>query len=687
MKYQPEIDGLRTISVVSVLLYHLGVSWIPGGFTGVDIFFVISGFLITTIIKNEIQREAFSFPSFYARRIRRIFPALTAVLLVTSVAGYFFLAPGDFDGQARSAIAAAASVSNIYFYLNTGYFDNSAETLPLLHTWSLGVEEQFYIFLPILLILAFKVLPRKFVGPALIAVIALSFFASVWRVGVEQKAAFYLMHYRAWELGVGAVLAFAPSWRSNAPQWLAHLSTVAGIGLIGYSLFSSHPPESFPGLGALPATLGAALLLAFCGRGGIVNRALSLPPLVFMGKISYSLYLWHWPLIVYWRHYTSWEPMSLMEQVLLGIAATIAGWASWRFIETPFRYGAATNWRTIWAGIAAMAFVSIPALLIASSSGMPARLPPSYHALQSKDTMWNWDCPENRFFGKEYFCSAGAPWSSAKVKAVVIGDSHAQHLMPLLHEVGIQTKTAIGLLGPCPPVFDPAPGGLRHFDRAFLEQCFESRPRLFRFLASNPDVSTVIVAGLWPMLGYSVFKTDDELSVVREARNTPSPTAPRDAFLAGANHISQELTALANELLALGSGVRMIVFSDIPTFKRDPLPCVLTRSSALLRRACDENVEMVSTDSMEMFQFPMAEILRNTAKESKAFEVVIPTDSLCTTSLCEAYINNSYIYRDSDHLRRNMDRETNAILAEKLGLTTALKNNASRQREFTALSK
>lgn len=681
MKYLPEIDGLRAVSVIAVLLYHLGVTWIPGGFTGVDVFFVISGFLITTIIRDDIQRGTFSFAKFYARRIRRIFPALVAVLLATALMGYFVLAPGDYASQGRSAIAAAASVSNVYFYFNTGYFDNSAETLPLLHTWSLGVEEQFYIILPIFLILLSKSRLQQYLGPILLAVMGVSFAASAWRVGVDQKSAFYLVHYRAWELGAGAILAFIPSWRAKAPQWLAQLATLVGLGLVGYSIFSPHPVQSFPGIGALPATVGAALLLAFSGRKGLVNRTLSLPPMVFIGKISYSLYLWHWPLIAYWRHYTSWAPLSQGEQIFIGVSAVAAGWVSWRFIETPFRHGTATNWRSIWVGIGTMAAATAPAIAIALSAGMPGRLPPEYTAFQSKDAMWQWDCPENLSLHGEYLCSAGAPWSTANVQAVVIGDSHAQHMMPLLHEAGVRSNTAIGMIGSCPPIFNPEPGGLQHFDRAFVKRCIESRQQLFDFLQKNPGVSTVIVAGLWPMLGYSVYKTDEELSEVMAARNTASPTAQGHAFSAGSNHISRELRALADELRNVRPGVRMIVISDIPTFQRDPLPCVLTRSSALLRRSCDEKTEMVSTESMKAFQFPMAEVLRNAAKESGAFDVVVPTDALCKSNYCDAYVNDTYIYRDADHIRRNMGREINAILAARIGLSTALAENA---RELSA---
>ncbi|WP_447981332.1 acyltransferase family protein [Achromobacter kerstersii] len=671
MKYRPEIDGLRALSVTAVLLYHLGVTWMPGGFTGVDVFFVISGFLITTIIRNDVERGIFSFSDFYARRIRRIFPALIIVLLATSAVGYFILAPGDYAAQGRSAIAAAASISNIFFFLNTGYFDNASETLPLLHTWSLGVEEQFYIVLPILLVAMSRTKIRNFAGTLLALMVILTFIASAWKVGIDQKSAFYLMHYRAWELGIGSLLAYMPTWRARAPTWCAQTAPIVGLGLILYSLLSTHAKGTFPGAGAVPAVIGSALVLAFCGRENLVNRVLSCRPVVQIGKISYSLYLWHWPLIVYWRHYSSGAPLSTSEQFLIGALSILSGWASWRWVETPTRHIRITNKAAITGGLIAMLITAIPAWLIAASGGAPHRIPAEYAAMQSKEVMWQWDCPDNLSLNGMYFCSVGAPWSTSTQKAVVIGDSHAQHMMPLLHEAGRKAGAAIAAVGSCPPIFQPGPGGLRHYDSEFSRRCYDSRRELFTFLETNPDVKTVVIAGLWPMMGYSVYQESSDLAEVTKGLIGGDADARDRSFKRGAQLITTELHSLTSELQKLN--VRTIVISDIPTFERDPTPCVLSQATTLLRRKCEGGSEQVTKAQLAKFQLPMAEALREAGLHAPQFQVVVPTDGLCSESNCEAYVDSTYIYRDADHLRRNMPRKVNQALADKIGLTSALR--------------
>lgn len=677
MRYQPEIDGLRAISVLAVLFYHLGANWIPGGFTGVDIFFVISGFLITGIIKKNIEHKCFSFLDFYARRIRRIFPALISVLIATTAIGFFILAPGDYDAQGRSAISAALSVSNIYFFFNTGYFDNAAETLPLLHTWSLGVEEQFYVALPILIVALSARKTRKFIFPLLTICVVAILFISTWKVALDQKAAFYLTYYRAWELGAGALLAYIPFQKNNFPAWLSNALPALGILLIGYSIFSYHPNGSFPGYGALPSVMGAALVLAFTGKKNSINRILSTPPLVFIGKISYSLYLWHWPLIVYWRHYTSGAPITTLEQSTIGILSIFIGYLSWRWIETPFRHAKTSQKKTIMLGACGMLLACVPAAFIVASSGLPDRIPDEYSDMQSKEKMWNWACPEDLHLAGNYLCSVGAPWKNKGNKAFIVGDSHAQHMLPLLDEAGRKTNTAIAQFGTCPPIFRPQPDGLKHFDPAYLEGCHKSRSELFELLARNKDVKTVILAGLWPMIGYTVYKEKPELDNVIDALNTGSTSSRLAAFSKGSNYIEEEVRNLATELEK--SGRRLIIISDIPTFesRRDPIPCFLANATTLIRRACNDGSERVSKADMEAFQLPMAEIFRRLGQESPKIQVVIPTDYLCRAKICDAYVNGTYIYRDTDHLRRNMPREIYSILSDRIGLTSALSSSTA----------
>ncbi len=653
----------------------------PGGFIGVDIFFVISGYLITSIIREEIHSGTFSIANFYARRVRRIFPALIAVLVASTLGGYFLLAPGDYQSLGQSAVAAAASLSNVYFNFNTGYFDNAAETMPLLHTWSLGVEEQFYVGFPLLLCLLSKTRLRNRMPAILLFIFAIGFAASVWRVHVDQKSAFYLVQYRAWELGAGALLAYIPGRLQKLPKPIWSVISLIGLGLIAYSLLSVHPVGTFPGFGALPAVLGAVLILAQSARPGVVNRVLTVPPMISAGKISYSLYLWHWPLIVFWRHYANGAPPSVVEQFAIGAISIAAATISWRWIETPFRHSSAARYRTIFAGVVAMAIGIVPSALIARDGGWPSRIPAQYASFQSKAEMWNWDCPGTVTIGSEWICTAGRSWNNAKEKALLLGDSHAQHLMPLMHEAGLSAGMSIGALANCPPIFGRGPDGLRLFDPSNNDRCFDARKRLFETLRADPAIKTVIITGLWSFLGHAVYRTDAERSDIARAEATHSDKLQAENFERGRQYIKQEIRALAGDLAR--DGKRLVVASDIPVFKADPIPCVMANSGALLRRACPVRQEFIDRSEMRKYQFPIVETLREAVAGFPNTSIVVPTDYLCQAAHCETYVDGVFIYRDANHLRRNMPEQIYVTLARQLGFTTALAKISAADRPDT----
>ena len=298
LHYRPDIDGLRAIAVLSVLAYHLRINMFRGGFVGVDVFFVISGYLISAIILKDIAAGTFSIVSFYERRVRRIFPALIALFVGTTLLAYFFFLPTELIGFAKSLLAALFSVSNFYFWRHSGYFSAPVDTKPLIHTWSLAVEEQFYIFLPIFLFLAHRFFPRRL--RTSIVVIALgSFVLSAVGAYRDPTAAFYLPHTRAWELLLGVLISLDVFPAIRGPV-LRNVSTICGLGLISAAVFGFSAYTPFPGIAALLPCVGAALIIA-AGRSGnsLVGRMLSLKPMVFIGLISYSLYLWHWPIIVF----------------------------------------------------------------------------------------------------------------------------------------------------------------------------------------------------------------------------------------------------------------------------------------------------------------------------------------------------------------------------------------------------
>lgn len=351
MKYRADIDGLRAVAVLSVVAFHVGLSRFKGGFVGVDVFFVISGYLISSIILAEISASRFTIVGFYERRIRRIFPALFAMLAVTSVMATIYLLPGELVDYAKSLFAATSSSSNIFFWRHSGYFD-APTSKPLLHTWSLAVEEQFYLSFPLFLLLARRLFPTR-LRAAVILLFITSFIASCVVVQRNPTTAFYMPYTRAWELLLGTALSLKifPALKSAL---LRNLAALCGIGMILWSVLAYSEETLFPGLSALLPCGGSALII-WAGEAGesFVGSVLSWQPVVFIGLISYSLYLWHWPIIVLQRmgilvnmgrlnlqgdlaRLSQHQFDTLVEIVLsFGIAVL-----SWRFVERPFRHGA-----------------------------------------------------------------------------------------------------------------------------------------------------------------------------------------------------------------------------------------------------------------------------------------------------------------------------------------------------------
>ncbi len=325
MRYRADVDGLRTIAVVPVVLFHAGMPFFSGGFVGVDVFFVISGYLITNLILNDLDRGGFSIANFYQRRIRRIFPALAVVFAFCLAAGFALLTPEDYAGLGRSIVASSAFASNIYFWRSTNYFAPDSDAEPLLHTWSLSVEEQYYVFYPLLLL----VLARLRWPPArwLIGIVVVSLIAATLLVFYKPSATFYLLPTRAWELMIGGVVAIADNdlQRGRLTRTLAGLAGLAAI-LLPVLLYTSRTP--FPGLAALPPTIGAALII-WSGGAPLtpVARLLSSRPFVLVGQASYSLYLWHFPLLAF-AAYAAGGELGLGLALALCLLALIAAFLS-----------------------------------------------------------------------------------------------------------------------------------------------------------------------------------------------------------------------------------------------------------------------------------------------------------------------------------------------------------------------
>jgi peptidoglycan/LPS O-acetylase OafA/YrhL len=374
--HRDDIDGLRALAVLPVVAYHAGIHAIRGGFVGVDIFLVISGYLITEILIRDIRNERFSIVAFYERRIRRIFPALLAMLLVTFVLGVWYCLPQELVNLSKSELAAALSVSNVYFWLQSGYFDGTALTKPLLHTWSLAVEEQFYLFWPVLLLIGHRYF-RRHLLPAIAALAALSLGISIVGAFRFPNATFYLPFTRTWELAAGGLLSL-PLAHPRLGRAAREALSIIGAALILASILLIDADMPFPGLLALPPCLGAVFIIA-AGRDGtsLVGLVLSLKPLTFIGLISYSLYLWHWPIIVFQRNDTFLISglSERYDKVLVILVAAVVATLSWRYIEQPFRSG---RLRPSDARLVKLAAGGVFAIVLAAvvgwtSQGFPAR--------------------------------------------------------------------------------------------------------------------------------------------------------------------------------------------------------------------------------------------------------------------------------------------------------------------------
>ncbi len=362
--YRPEVDGLRAIAVGAVILYHAGFAGFPGGYVGVDIFFVISGYLITSILANDLASGRFSIRKFYERRARRIFPALFFVMACCLPFAWAWLTPGQLREFFQSVVAVTLFLSNVYFWLKSGYFGQNTETVPLIHTWSLAVEEQFYVVFPLLLFVLWKLAPR--VRSWLICGLAgVSLAACIYFELRDPSFNFFFAPTRAWELLAGALVALHRArWlegRLASTVWREVFGALA-IALIGGSIFLYSKDTPFPGRAAVPPVLGTALILAFCSPSTTLGRVLAWRPMVAIGLVSYSAYLWHQPLFAFARAVAPSHPTPALYAALIALTGVLAT-LSWRFVERPFRQaGRVSRPRIFWFSVAtSMAFLAIGA--------------------------------------------------------------------------------------------------------------------------------------------------------------------------------------------------------------------------------------------------------------------------------------------------------------------------------------
>jgi peptidoglycan/LPS O-acetylase OafA/YrhL len=609
MKYRPEIDGLRTMAVLPVVFFHSGLSGFSGGFIGVDIFFVISGFLITTIIEDDLKAGRFSIVGFYERRARRILPALFFYLLLTTLFASLLFLPSFFIDYSKSMASVALFISNFYFWKFSGYFEDSALLRPLLHTWSLSVEEQFYIFMP----LAMWLLHRWRGGlrlAAFAAVAAASFALSVYATDVAPTANFFLLPTRCWELLLGALLAI---WgrQSTLPNLINNLLAIAGFLAIVIAVFTYSAATPFPGLSAALPCIGAVILIYTGGaKQSIVARLLSTKPFVFTGKISYSLYLAHWPIAVFLRYVTLREPGAL-DAIFIIVSSYVLAVCSWWFVERPFRGREIISSRgKVFASAATGLFAAFAvAYGTIAAGGFPNRFP-AYEAqaemlrLKEKplavaageDQTWRND---RCFFENGDEFKNWKPENCQLTKtsgdvAFLWGDSYAAHYVPGIVANAGQTSLQIYeyTYAGCPPVlayYSYARPNCQQFNRNALN------------LIKTLNVKHVILSGRWV-----------------------------DLRVRGLDLLQDTISTLK------ALGVDVTVIGQSPMFVTDVR--VIGFEKAALGEASSSWPTVIEANFNEQLR-----------SVSKGATFVDPIANLCSGGNCNYIIDGQFIYFDSGH--------------------------------------
>jgi peptidoglycan/LPS O-acetylase OafA/YrhL len=626
MPYRSDIDGLRGIAVIAVMLFHFEVPGVTGGFAGVDVFFVISGFLITSFIRSELAAGSFSLGGFYERRIRRLFPALLSVVAFSWLAAAALFDAHDQRHFYQSAAATVLFAANFLFWKTTGYFDPSADTRPLLHTWSLSIEEQFYIVFPAILLLASRLAPRG-TGWLLLVLAIPSFAASAVLAYSSPSAAYYLPLARFWELLLGAVLAFRPVSPPSSSGW-RNAAGLCGLALIGYGVFFLSKETPFPGAAALAPCLGTALVIAAGTNGdSVANRLLGLRSLVFVGLISYSLYLWHWPLLVFTKYFLIRELNAPEKAALIALSILVAT-ASWRYIERPFRGPRGKLSRTALfrtAGAASLLFVAI-----GTAGYVDRKAPATVQDIAAASRTLPLQRCLNRSASQVLsgdLCVLGAPTGSPPT-FLLWGDSHGGALAPALDQAARRSGRSglfAGQAG-CLPLLV-----VERHDRHDLN-CRAFNDAVAKLLERHTDIRTVVLAARWAMY-VEGFRTEDPTrGAVLIAQGVDGNAG---SFREG---LEQSLKFLA------GRKIEVVFVTQVPEIGWD-VPSVVARSLALGR-------DLPPSPSLADYRARQAKVTDIVQETSRRLplRVVDVSRTLCQQGACSFERDGQLLYLDSNHL-------------------------------------
>lgn len=620
MHYRPEIDGLRALAVVPVILFHAGIGTFSGGYVGVDVFFVISGYLITTIIINEMDEGRFRLGNFYERRARRILPALFLVMIVCIPLAWMWLMPRDMKDFSQSLIAVAMFLSNVLFWDESGYFDTAAELKPLLHTWSLAVEEQYYILYPLFLMLCWR-LGRRSILAVLSIVFVLSLAAAHWNAYTDPAFAFYLLPTRGWELLTGVFAAFYLQ-KNEAPlsAYGKQTGSAVGIALVLYAVFAYDSQTPFPSLYALAPAVGTLLIILLAVEGTYVNRLLSAKVMVGVGLISYSAYLWHHPLLAFARYRSDTEP-SFWLMIALCVLTFPLAYLTWRYVENPFRRRTVFSRERMFTVSAsfAVAFIAFGAWGNHSDGFEPQ--------------------------GLDDFAPVAATGAAPDV--MLVGDSHADHLffgLATLLGSRISNDTSPG----CIPFFN-----VDRYDSRFAPgSCVRlMNDTLDRFIDDDTK-KTIVLSTMGPVYLDNTGFRDMESERV-QGQNVVLTNDPgiSDRWLIFETGMRDTLARLSS-----ASGKKVVFVIDVPELGVEERFCDVTGKSI---QVFGKPVQVRSPD-YDQCRIPRGEfddrarryyeLVHDIVDDFPGVSVLDPTALFCDADYCYGYEGQRRLYRDTDHL-------------------------------------
>jgi peptidoglycan/LPS O-acetylase OafA/YrhL len=616
LTYLPQLDGLRALAVLAVVVFHSRTDWLSGGFVGVDVFFVLSGFLITQMVVGSLEAEKFSYVDFIAGRVRRLFPAYLVMVSACLAVAPFVLLPAEFERLAETALASLFFLSNIFFYQNLGYFDAAAEQQILLHTWSLAVEWQFYLIFPTVLWRAFR-----FTGRVLITLLLLgatSLALNLVMTPQDAQFTFFMFPARAWELIAGGLLGLA--YMNGAFRGTERLVyTLAGLLLLGAAFVFFDKSTLFPGAAAMVPVLATVILVYNITQAetGLLTSCLSWRPLVMIGKMSYSLYLWHWPVLLYARFYFG-DELTLLQLLLCWAVTVVLSYGSWRWVESRLRghRWLAGKWRGYIGAVVMSVPVAVSAGMIMLYDGYEKRLPEDAQSLMAIKKWPDFGSCVTKYDKDQYYnCILGPEGEPATT--LVWGDSHAQTLIWAINSIAERRGAAVRHVtkGGCPPIFYGVPVSA-NIDKV---ACLESQRSAKQIIESDPTINTVFVAARWPLY---------QLATLTLMENQSS------------NKFDDALLATVRQLLGLGLNVVIVDSLPEPGFD---VANVLARRALIGQQSIDTFV-----DGRPPFQ--SLKVLEGI--DNPKLRLIRLNSTLCPDGDCPLWEKSEIRYFDSDHLAK-----------------------------------